>query len=175
MNSKILVCIVKYNENELKEINKKICDLEVELKNVLQRLAQLEKENVSSKSEDIENTSKTLKVQPGRQSLLTINNKTPSRQSFGDIPQLDGPCMELDESSFKCDNCLKSFRDQNELNEHLDEVLGCDRCDGCFETDFDWDVHDHSFHPQDYWSYNTLTPKTKHQAIRRLNEQLGFT
>ena len=88
------------------------------------------------------------------------------------VPQLDGhDDLKLNTPSYKCETCDKPFSTQEQVNAHEDQYMcPCEDCKLCFDDEFEHDVHEHALHTEEYFKYNSLTPRRKREAYKRLSK-----
>ena len=108
-----------------------------------------------------------------RKCITVLANVPQEHSAIDTIPQLDGnSAIHEQATSLACANCSTSFRTQHELDQHSSVMeFGCEDCGLCLKTELDTDLHEYEIHREDYFKYNSLTPRSKHEAIKRLRLQ----
>ena len=89
------------------------------------------------------------------------------------LPQLDGhdDTASLNTPTYKCDTCHKTFTTQDQVDAHEDQFMyPCEDCNICFDDELEHDLHEHSLHTEEYFKYNSLTPRKKREAYERLRK-----
>ena len=103
------------------------------------------------------------------QNILVTNLNLHAKRGhvLGCILQLDG--IELMRSTYKCENCQELFGTAQLLDTHVQEYeFVCEECSLCFQTQYKYELHEHSEHPATYFNFNKVTPTTKMHITRRL-------
>ena len=109
----------------------------------------------------------TRKPSTSTTTLVAVNSSTCKDV----IPQMDG--IELVKESLKCENCRELFGTSELLENHtLEYDYVCEECAMCFKGQYNYDLHEHLEHPEDYFKYNKVSPTTKMQLTRRLTSAL---
>ena len=156
-------------ENELEKVKNKLKNLEEKLKEKDQQIIEIKMKIDEMSSLSASNRTRTSSITRLNPSSRNLNGIHQLSSDFS-IPQIDGCGSEgLVTDSMKCENCHVLFGTSQLLDNHIEECeYVCDECCLCFKTEYNFDLHEHSEHREEYFKYNKVTPTTKMQRIKLL-------
>ena len=100
-----------------------------------------------------------------------LNEKSTGENTFAQDSGINESVLnDANLANIQCEECQSTFQCEEEYDEHM--CFFCEYCSQWFYSQYEFDLHEHALHPEDYFQVNILTPNSKRHATERLNQQL---